>query len=224
MKKHLSALKEQGFTLVELMIVVAIIGILAAIAIPNYQTYQAKARQTEAKLGLSGVYTSLQAFQTEKNSYTGCLQGAGYLPDAMGMRYYFTGFHSAAVGATCGPQGGLACANIDWQVGGVGLNTPCGVTTVNDDLFGNNNFLAGPMASGANFPANFAVSVAAAGGIPAGTTATILNQPAILTPAVPAVSQVGFTATAVGSISNAARLDVWSINQNKSLGNNQAGF
>ena len=59
----------KGFTLIELMIVVAIIGILAAIAIPNFMTYQAKARQSEAKIGLGGIFTSAISYFAEQNTF-----------------------------------------------------------------------------------------------------------------------------------------------------------
>ena len=63
--------KQGGFTLIELMIVVAIIGILAAIAIPNFLQYQMKSRQSEAKVNLNAIKTSEVAFQAEKGCYLG---------------------------------------------------------------------------------------------------------------------------------------------------------
>jgi type IV pilus assembly protein PilA len=61
--------KQEGFTLIELMIVVAIIGILAAIAIPNFLQYQMKSRQSEAKTNLQAIRTSLVSFQAERGCY-----------------------------------------------------------------------------------------------------------------------------------------------------------
>ena len=61
---------QHGFTLIELMIVVAIIGILAAIAIPNFLTYQAKAKQSEARVNLGGMFTTATSFFAEQNTFS----------------------------------------------------------------------------------------------------------------------------------------------------------
>jgi type IV pilus assembly protein PilA len=66
----LSMLKgKKGFTLIELMIVVAIIGILAAIAIPNFLKFQAKSKQSEAKSNLGAIFTGEVAYFGEANKY-----------------------------------------------------------------------------------------------------------------------------------------------------------
>ncbi len=60
---------KKGFTLIELMIVVAIIGILAAIAIPQFLKFQAKSKQSEARTILSGIYTAETAYFAENNAF-----------------------------------------------------------------------------------------------------------------------------------------------------------
>jgi type IV pilus assembly protein PilA len=60
---------KKGFTLIELMIVVAIIGILAAIAIPNFLKFQAKSKQSEAKTNLKAVYVAETGYFGENNAY-----------------------------------------------------------------------------------------------------------------------------------------------------------
>jgi prepilin-type N-terminal cleavage/methylation domain-containing protein len=61
--------RQHGFTLIELMLTVGIIGAMAAIAIPNFIRYQARSRRTEAFTNLAGMATAQKAFLAEHNGF-----------------------------------------------------------------------------------------------------------------------------------------------------------
>lgn len=86
---------QKGFSLIELMMVVVIIGILATVGIPQYQKFQMKAKQSEAKALLSGMFTSQKAFFAEWNQYYADFNAVGF--GLNGDLGYMVGFNNGGI-------------------------------------------------------------------------------------------------------------------------------
>ena len=89
----------KAFSMIELMVVVAIIGVLAAIGIPEYSKFQAKARQSEAKLSLAALFTAEESFRQHWNQFSVDLVNVGFGVQGTRLRYV-TGFQVTGAGCT----------------------------------------------------------------------------------------------------------------------------
>lgn len=124
---------QQGFTLVELMVVVAIIGILTAIAVPNFKKYQAKSKQSEAKIVLAALYSVEVSAQADYDSFGTCLTDMGY--DTPPRGYYSAGFRAAATSANNAiTSRGATCTSTNWVTPTKHLKANASVTYASTDL------------------------------------------------------------------------------------------
>ncbi len=188
---------QKGFTLIELMIVVALIGVLAAIATANYRSFTARARQSEARIALGTMYGVEQSFFVEHNSYTMCLGTAGFSVNQNQARYYRVGFTWSIPPANlCGPLRVGACIGSAWDklTGVASVTCPFGSPMgLNEQVWAANAFITDPLCD-------------------------IFSTPATVS------DQSHFVIGAGGSISENTACDRWSIDQSKSLINYESGL
>lgn len=99
--------KKRGFTLIELMIVVAIIAFLAVVSVPSFMKFLAKAKRAEAYMNLSSIYAAEKVYFAEHGKYSNILNGPGgigWKPDGykgggQNEKFYYTyGFGSGSEG------------------------------------------------------------------------------------------------------------------------------
>jgi type IV pilus assembly protein PilA len=110
---------QKGFTLIELMIVVAIIGILAAIAIPQFALYRIQGFNATAESDLRNMITAQEAYFSDNQFYTNVvadLVNSGYVTSSPGVNVAITGANGTSYSMTASHASG----NRTWSVSGPG--------------------------------------------------------------------------------------------------------
>ena len=183
---------QKGFTLIELMIVVAIIGLLAALAIPNFIRFQARSKQSEVKANLKSLFTAERSYYQEKDAYSECIKKIGFSPER-GNRYRYS-VNSATDTEACN------AVELRADAPGVTSNTD---SQVNADTFKHGT------GTGIAAVAAAAATVTYTPFVPAGTGITVAANLVGITASYD--SNASFGGSAWGDIDNDTNADIWYI-------------
>lgn len=214
-----------GFTLVELMIVVAIIGVLSAVAVPNFKKYQAKAKTSEAKVQLSAAFTAQQSFYGDFGMYGNCFSYMGFNPAREVKSRYFAigipmtqalvlGVHDAA------RQNGLSAAQ-------------CPRLNASAD---GDTFFVGGKAIGSSVVDTSGKFLASIGEVAAPNTtclladteddslASCIGTQAIEDSMTFIIAASGYIDASTAALNTGVGASLWTINQNKKIVNHVTGY
>jgi type IV pilus assembly protein PilA len=180
------------------MIVVAIIGLLASLAIPNFLRFQARAKQSEARAGLKSIFTGQKSYYGDKEMYLDLLDVIGYNPEFNNRYSYYGGGGGTQVRtATVGTVTTTAAASVSCTT-----LSGTGYISVDESKWGS----GATSAFGTTAPTTVAPRTIVTGG-----NSTAMTTVAVLPTGCCPAGLCDFMAAAVGNIDNDSSWDIWSI-------------
>lgn len=134
-----SAMKAKGFTLVELLIVMVVVGILASLAYPSYRDYMTNARRADGQSALLNLASRMERYYSEENTYQTATIGTGNNTDVLSTAASPEGWYTISINNANGNSYEIRATPLNGQAT---ADTRCQTLTLNNR--GQKGVTAGP--------------------------------------------------------------------------------